>query len=157
MHVSPARTVAAAVGLALSSWGMLNSVLFSSFRFSSVPTIISAWEFLLGLGQPWVSNDVGHWKSMVLEKRLESHHVVFMIDEEHDLHHRRRRRYFQFSCLHHSKHERSSLSPDRPDPFPALRVPKPFFDWTAPRTSRRSGFSVSPIQSSSAISLCPMT
>ena len=39
--------------------------------------------------------------------------------------------------------ERPPLSAERPGPYPVRRVSMPFFDWTTPRTSGSSKYSVS--------------
>jgi len=58
---------------------------------------------------------------------------------------------------HTRKGELTPLSPGRPGPFPVRRVPTPIFDWTASRTLRGSGFSVSPFRSSTVDSLHAVT
>jgi len=137
-----------------------------------------------GFGTPWDLSNVGYagldlipggkslfphfnanWKSLVQEKRKELDHDVVVLDEstaytadeDDDTSSSAASSTPTPPTSQARKGERPPLSPGRPGPYPVRRVPTPFFDWTAPRTSRSSGFSVSPIRSSTADPLHPVT
>ena len=118
-----------------------------------------------GIGTPWdLSNDSyaglnqitggkilfpqfnANWKSLAPEKPNELNHIIVMIDEstaftaetDGDTSSSVASSTPTSPTSQARKRERPSLSSGRP--FPALRVPTPFFDWTAPRTSGAPGF-----------------
>lgn len=119
-----------------------------------------------GFGTPWDLSKVGYsgldlipggksvfphfnanWKSLVEEKRKELDHEVVVLDEstaytvEDDDTSSSVASTPMSPASHIRKGERPPLSPGRPGPYPVSRLTRSF-DWTSPRTSRSSGFSV---------------
>ena len=86
-------------------------------------------------------------KSLVQEKRKELDHDVVVLDES-TAYTADENNVTSISAASSTptpptsqarKRERPPLSPGRPGPYPVRRVPTPFFDWTAPRTSGAPG------------------
>ena len=114
-----------------------------------------------GIGTPWDLSNVGYagldlipggkslfrhfnvnWKSLVPEKRNELDHDAVVMDvstavtagEDDDTSSSTASSTPTPPTSQARKRERPPLSPGRPGPFSARRVPTPFFEWTGPRT-----------------------